>query len=495
MHKLKIICEDKWTNSWYIKTGFLHNFICRCGQVDRYFHIPSTVYHPNHFCSQCARGTYLDSVVFLNNEKVSRWLSFYWDYEKQKNDSGWYVSATTKIPIFDYTIQKIIFIKISIATVSLYFNGRINYETHHEGITKKFVFNNSDKITVVATILKAKLWEELFCFVLSHPLDKIKWIKDESLQRCSRFEKIDVLSFFLKHEYLQEIDFFFWDNFTLFERSAREHHSIEKMLLFVFNNREEKSIKRAYYESYRKAIVSRYNPKADYIFARVIKDRNFLLQFISMDIEIKKSLFDDCNVNNIYSFFNFLRQHYSERIITKIWKGITPSMISRNIVRDTIRMFVGETMEALIKEHFVKPKANFNSIHDEFIRLNHLHQITLRDKIKFDYTSNELKAQIEMDRFSYFLPMTVYILAAWAKKLHNCMFSYTYAIHNRESIIYGVFVDHELTYAVEISGEKIVQASGVGNQSISKDDLRLIDKWFRETYLISYFELDGMPSY
>jgi len=260
--------------------------------------------------------------------------------------------------------------------------------------------------------------------------------------------------------------------------------------LFIFNNREEKSIKRAYYESYRKAIVSRYNPKADYIFARVIKDRNFLLQFISMETEIKKSLFDDCNINNIYSFFNFLRQYYSERIITKIWTDITPSMISRNIVRDTIQMFVSETMEALIKEHFEKPKADFNSIHDEFIRLSIFRQITLRDKVKFDYSSKELKAQVEMDRFSYFLPMTVHILGAWAKKLLNCMFSYTHAIHNRKSIIYGVFVDHELTYAVEIRGDKIVQASGVRNQTISRDDSKIIDMWFREVYLLNCFELD-----
>ncbi|MDD3591866.1 MAG: PcfJ domain-containing protein [Sulfurovum sp.] len=490
MYKAKTTSQDKWKNSWYIKTGFVHNFICRCGQVDRYFHIPSTVYHPSHFCSQCGRGAYLDSVVFLNNEKVSRWLYFYWDYEKHKNESGWHVTATTKIPVFDYTIQKIVFTKISIATVTLYFSGRISYETHHQGITRKYVFNNSNKITVIATILKSKLWEELYPFILSSPLDKIRWIEAGSLQECNKFEKIEVLGFFLEHDYLQEIDFFFWDNFTLFEREAKKHPDIEKMLQFIFNNRKEKSIKRAYYESYQKAIVNRYNPKADYIFARVIKDRNFMLQFIEMDPKIKNELFGEININNIYSFFNFLRQHYSERNITKIWTGITPDMVSHNIVRDTIRMFVSETTEALLEENFVKPKADFKSIHDEFVRLSHLQHFVLSDKIKFEYSYQDLKTQVEMDRFSYFLPMTVHILSIWARKLHNCMLSYTYAIHKRQSIIYGVFVDHQLTYAIEIIGDKMVQASGVGNKSISKDDRKIIDRWFREVYLISHFEMD-----
>jgi len=67
---------SKRENSWYLKTGHIHHFICKCGQVDQFGNIVSTIHHPGHCCSNCGNIHYLDSVMFLSNEKVVRWSIF-----------------------------------------------------------------------------------------------------------------------------------------------------------------------------------------------------------------------------------------------------------------------------------------------------------------------------------------------------------------------------------------------------------------------------------
>jgi hypothetical protein len=60
------------------------------------------------------------------------------------------------------------------------------------------------------------------------------------------------------------------------------------------------------------------------------------------------------------------------------------------------------------------------------------------------------------------------------------MFGYANNIKSGHSIIYGVFKDDELLYAVEIQKMKIVQALGKFNRQIEEDDRKVIDIWFSE---------------
>ena len=84
---------------------------------------------------------------------------------------------------------------------------------------------------------------------------------------------------------------------------------------------------------------------------------------------------------------------------------------------------------------------------------------------------------------SFVLPKTIIELIEWARCLNNCMYSYANRIHEGKSTIYGVFVDHCLTYAVEIQSGKIVQALGVSNKSINDNDMPIIEHWFKQVYL------------
>ena len=79
--------------------------------------------------------------------------------------------------------------------------------------------------------------------------------------------------------------------------------------------------------------------------------------------------------------------------------------------------------------------------------------------------------------------MTVTELFEWAKKLNNCIYSYSNSIHQGRSIIYGVFIDNDLKYAVEIQSGKIVQALGDSNKPVSNNDMQIIERWFKKVYL------------
>jgi hypothetical protein len=65
-------------NSWYLKTGFsTHHFLCHCGQIDECSdRVLLNRHHPAHRCSYCGNTHYLDAVMFVNDKKVNRWLSF-----------------------------------------------------------------------------------------------------------------------------------------------------------------------------------------------------------------------------------------------------------------------------------------------------------------------------------------------------------------------------------------------------------------------------------
>jgi len=79
----------------------------------------------------------------------------------------------------------------------------------------------------------------------------------------------------------------------------------------------------------------------------------------------------------------------------------------------------------------------------------------------------------------------------WSRILNNCMFGYAQGIHRHQSIIFGVLEDSRLLYAVEIKGDRIVQALGKNNRLISREDRGVIERWFRNVYLRGWIEGGG----
>ena len=160
-------------NSWYLRTGIIHHFICKCGQTDQLWNLVSDEYHPSHRCSRCRNDYYLDSMMFLTNEKVTRWSIFHWKIEAIKTADAWIVRAYDNIPLFDYELQKIRFRKVYICTSTLFFTGKSKLHIDYEMIIKKYVYNHAKKSSMIIELMSDDLDDALLAFVLSSPIDKI----------------------------------------------------------------------------------------------------------------------------------------------------------------------------------------------------------------------------------------------------------------------------------------------------------------------------------
>jgi len=478
-------------NSWYLKTGYIHNFICKCGQVDQYGSVISTQNHPDHRCSHCGNMHYLDSVMLLHNKKVLYWSQFYWEYETVKQNNMWTVSATMKIPQFDYVLQKIRFTKITLSSMYLTFSGIYRYTEMAPIILQKYMANETTKAPLLKNVIYKELRGKLRDFVLFSPHEKISWVTQEQIEKYSTGKQITVLSFFLEHPHLKEMDFFHWKDFVFLQELSMQYPNIEAMLGIILNHRMQKSIKKACFESYARSMqeLQTYHYMADYIFSRHIEDRNFLLELIRIDPKIKVKLFEESSKDAVQAFMLFLKQYYSEKTITKCFTSLQSHMFDHyNIVRDTIRMF--ESDRDFTLEHFQKVPLTFRNLHNEFIRLSNLRNKALKGKVDFDYHPKDLRAQTRREGLSYVLPETIYVLREWSKQLHNCMYGYSKAIHEKRSIIYGVFKEDVLLYAVELRGKRIVQALGKYNVHIEKDERVKIDEWHKEVYVDSWMRGD-----
>jgi hypothetical protein len=130
-----------------------------------------------------------------------------------------------------------------------------------------------------------------------------------------------------------------------------------------------------------------------------------------------------------------------------------------------------------LEEYFIKVKLTSKSLHDELVRIYHLISCELENKEEFEYDDIWLHAEKYFKGLEFKLPQSVKELSLWAKLLSNCMFGYSKDIHQKRSIIYGIFRDTELLYAVEVKDMKIVQARGKLNNKVADEEMAIIMQW------------------
>ena len=98
--------------------------------------------------------------------------------------------------------------------------------------------------------------------------------------------------------------------------------------------------------------------------------------------------------------------------------------------------------------------------------------------LSFTYTKAQKDACIKLEGFEFKLPHTGNELYKWSEDLHNCIFSYHPAITGQETVIYGLFRDNKIVYAVEVFENSISQAFGKYNDKVLPEDNKVIESWF-----------------
>jgi len=138
-----------------------------------------------------------------------------------------------------------------------------------------------------------------------------------------------------------------------------------------------------------------------------------------------------------------------------------------------------------LNQFFQKVKLTTKTLHDEITRVSHLASFDRGDHSTLVYKSHQNSVEVFIEDLEFRLPVDTVELSMWAKELHNCMFGYVNSIKSARSIIYGVFRDNELLYAVELRAMQIAQALGKFNKKIEEIDMNIIKKWHNENYIKS----------
>ena len=108
---------------------------------------------------------------------------------------------------------------------------------------------------------------------------------------------------------------------------------------------------------------------------------------------------------------------------------------------------------------------------------------------KLSYSDLVVASELSKEGITYKLPLDFQELYEWGSILHNCIFTYKNRIVNGSSTIFGLFVNENLTYALEICNHKIIQVSAPYNQKLSILEREKVDRWHKEVYMSNLMKL------
>ncbi len=484
------------SNSWYLRTGEVHNFFCKCGCVDQYRKgVPSLEHHPSHRCSSCGNGYYIDVVVFRHSKQVKIFKTFHWDVEYAHAKNYWDVTYTVKYPKFDCKQQMIVMYKEELMYADMGTSGSVIHRLEGADLLEKSVFNGRKRPVKIRVLMERRIIKDLLQFAESTKQKTVKWLKGipEYQQLPSPDEKVRIIVLFLKYNF-KDFNFYYWrgvsrgwSTYSDDKRLDRLHtcfnpaRSLEVVLGRIYDNRRERSVKRAFFKAYQEVIEQKaYDPLPDMIFSRTIDDPNLLVRLIKIPPKIKHRMFEQLDAEHIETLFSILRFWFDDKQIVRLFESITLQQIEEGIVRDLLWMLRNEEVIGQLQRDFPKPAANMNAVHEAFISARHQIQTGESPDTQFEYRDYAYKAETTVKELRFALPRSVKQLNLWSNRLHNCMFSYARAIKQQQTLVYGVFIEDALLYAIEVREVKIVQKLGKYNKRIGEEHSAVISIWEAE---------------
>lgn len=482
--------KNSWILSQSEKEKYIHNYFCACTNEFRIKTTVDEVEAPDVLCPKCGNDYFIDAKEWERGSSTKIWKQFYWEREESVNKGTWRVELYFKIPRYSEKDSSIIFDREKLlgATLSQETESKIEFE-HAYPVMAKYSLYTDGKVQELKKLLMQDAKEYLFQNLIDNRPFEIEWIKESDLNELSIDDKFKCLNYFLTHKHLKEMNMFHW-KMPILQRNTIEYPSQEKMLDYIVGHKTEKSVRKALYKTYMDALeVTGYHPYSDYVFSRVIEDQNFLVELLSIYPAVKQHIFTDETFTYAIEFIEFLKTYYSEKQISKLFISEMQNEKTKRSAalnwRDTLRLIQAPDSFEYLEQFFQKVKLNTKSLHDEVIRVSHLAAFDRGDHSTLAYKPHQNSVEVIVEDLEFRLPKDTVELSEWAKELHNCMFGYANTIKSGRSIIYGVFREYELLYAVELRAMKIAQALGKFNRKIDELDINIIKKWHNDFYIKS----------
>ena len=456
-------------NSWVLPvenksgTKYNHHFFCKCGHSHTITTQINELYPPKYICEQCGNNVFINTIDFKDMAYDNIFDIFKWEINQIETISSWQIVYSYKIPQFIQSTNTIKFTDKRLLSIKLEKDGTGIIECKIDKQFQNQYYKNEDK--KLTKLFQKEPRELLYKFVMNNKTNAIQWIYANLLASYSRGKRLEILSFFLKLAYLKEFEFFKWELSTFIADDTKLYPTQIEMLNYISNKAKSKIVKKTIYEQYERSLkeTDTYNPMFDYIFSRTIDNIDLLVQLYKIEPQYKNKLFLSIwfDIKETILFIRFLKQHYTQKKIVTFF--IDSIQLNTNYWGDTIGMLSRQNSFYILDKYFAKVKLTPKNIHDEVVRVSHLASYSLANSEEFEYSKEELDLCKYYENLEFRLPKTVYQLDFWSKLLHNCMFGYSNMIHNKQTIIYGVFKNDTLVYAVEIKNNKIVQEKAMWN--------------------------------
>ena len=451
---------------------FAHAFKCKCGTQK--ILVSKSKQRTRYICKTC------DNQQFL----------------METNDSNGYGILLAKVDVpIDYDMHDthatatLSFLKpcgVNMAKDSMEFMPEVVYtldiSLQTGEYTPKFHYLLCDDVTLYAE-------NELVIFVsdtyLKTQLKNYVTYCEDTVDSAAKKER---LAFFLTHPHIYDAVQYRWFIPEDLHETMKTHNSVEETLAFLMGYRKERSVKRAFYERYVTQIKEGYfDTFSAYVICTAFEDPNLVCRLLK-HTSLRLHSNDDQRTFFAYKklfleSLAILQGYYpSSYIVTML---IESSYSHSNIwfLEDVMEMLYLQKRDDILENHFKKPKCNLMAIHDALVDSDMIRAKQMKH-LKFNYDKVcEDASGLWKEEMHFILPLDAPALCSFATELNNCICSYADKVHKGSSIIYGIFIQDVLCYAIELdSTYNIVQASGQKNSDIPEKVLQNLHAWHKACF-------------
>lgn len=480
-------------NSWYIKKPlqechsvfqsiqtdiYAHAFICKCGHEE--INPPKI---KNYRCPVCdSSGFYnvedfycKDDVLLANVDE---------DPELHLDQSTASLRLFVKVPqSIDLSRDKVVFQKEEVFLLRIELDGG----------------KQSEDGMKVSEDVKEYAHHRLLHFIALHYLQhKLIGYDRYFLDKTYPQLRKGVL-FFLKYPEFRHVEFIKWPMDEDLYHEGGLSKRPEVFLEYIRAYRTERSIKRALYRRYLSDIsVGKFDAVTPYVLCRTFKDPNLLCSLLESNFVItyQTELNLKSSANRHIRLIEFLQRFYSEKQLVSIlskgrkhlWlledntrmqvsESVSVSVNETWLWEDSVRML--NSFELVrIMEIFSPPRANMRAIHDALVYSVNLAEANYIS-VAYNFSEEVKKPCVLWEEiYEMILPKDSNELVDWSKSLNNCLYSYVSDVYEGDTLIYGVKINGELVYAIEIKNGQLSQFKGKYNAEPDEKVRRAIGLWY-----------------
>lgn len=310
----------------------------------------------------------------------------------------------------------------------------------------------------------------------------------KNVDQIAQRQSLNDVAFFMRYPHLMDAAFLKWQHPELLPKDAPL--SIMKALLWVANNRPEKSLKKAIFSRYD--VCMKLRKPFDHLLMKALavhmKDVNCAKTVVYLELDISEGGIRSAeHCGYLWSLFlAFLTSRFSDTQVAKVLRQFIKLE----------RFWLIDSMEILHEiwmmnepqhEDPLSPIPNMRceaiSIHNA---LNTYYRWSIYQsdrQITFTYEADELLPCVENESFLVKVPFSALELYTWANTMHNCLAGYARRILKRESMIYGFFEEEKLVFVVELQDNLIVQARSVCNQDLLSRHNDYLEAWYKQFFV------------